>query len=285
MTIHQGDSKRLRTIVTGATSGLGQQAARVLAGRGHSVGLAVRNVERGTVFAKELGPHCDVLPCDFASMASVRACAASVIASGRPVDVLLLNAGIYGQPFQLTSEGFETTFASNYLGHFLLVHRLLGAGAFSKGARVVLTFSSAVHSNPFAKADLEMLVRPDAKKFSKYQASPSTKVLLALMLIELTARAGDALTVVGVSPGAVQTRNVAETPALFRPLVRLLARPLEEGVEPLVWAATEPGLKSGQSFDRKHRPLELNKPSRDAALAKTVWTESERILGLSPSAT
>lgn len=272
-----------RVIVTGATSGIGRELARVFASRGAHVGVAVRNAERGEALVRELGPRCDVLSADFASMASVDALARRLVESGRKVDVLMLNAGVYGQPFQLTPEGFEATFASNYLGHFLLVHRLLEADTLVPNARIVVTQTSSIGSlNPFARANLEMLTAPNEKSFSPTQASPSSKVLLALMGLTLARRAPDQLTFVGVSPGGVQTGNVAQTPALLRPLVRALTAPVEEGVQPLIWAATAEGLVSGAVYDRHHRIKKLNREASSPELAERAWSESERLLKLAP---
>jgi NAD(P)-dependent dehydrogenase (short-subunit alcohol dehydrogenase family) len=271
-----------RVIVTGATSGIGRELARVFVSRGAAVGIAVRDTNRGAALAQELGAGCDVLAGDFASMTSVHALADGLIQSGRKVDVLMLNAGVYGKPFQLTSEGFEATFASNYLGHFLLVHRLGAANAFAPHARIVITQTSAVTSNPFAKAHLEMLTAPTPKGFSSTQASPSSKILLAYMAHTLARRAANLFTIVSVSPGGVRTGNVDQTPAMFRWLVRALTLPVEQGVEPLVWAATADRLVSGTVYGRDHQPVKLNKVASDLELAARAWSESERILKLAP---
>ena len=223
-------------VVTGASSGLGRECARVLALRGADVGLACRSPDRAAAvvggYARDMGPtaaaRCHVLPCDLTRMASVRALAATLIAAGRPVDVLLLNAGVSNQPYSLTPDGVEATFAANYLGHFLLLHLLAEAGVLAPAARIVVPLSSAVHRNPWARADIDMLTRPaaHAARFSPLRASPSTKVMLALMGLEFTRRAvGTPLaevTYVGVSPGAVRTGNVDQ----MGPWVRRLVLPL-----------------------------------------------------------
>lgn len=289
-----------RAVVTGANSGLGRECARVLALRGADVGLACRSPQRAAAvvedFAREASPaaaaRCDVLRCDLSLMSSVRSLASELVAAGRPIDMLFLNAGVSNQPFSVTPEGFEATFAANYLGHFLLLRLLAEAGALAPAARVVMTLTSAVHSNPLARADLEMLTEPAAHagRFSPLRASPSTKVMLALMGMELTRRvAGTALsgvTCVGVAPGAVRTGNVEQmgpwARRLVLPLLGLLLSPVAEGVAPLVWAATAPeaGQAPGAVFDRRRRRLRLNRASSDAAMAKRLWEESERILGL-----
>src|SRR5579863_3157729 len=118
-----------RAVITGANSGLGRECARVLALRGADVGLACRSPQRASAvvknFAREIGvaaaARCDVLPCDLTDMSSVRALAATLVAAGRPIPLLFLNAGVSARPYSLTRDGIEATFAANYLGHFLLV--------------------------------------------------------------------------------------------------------------------------------------------------------------------
>jgi NAD(P)-dependent dehydrogenase (short-subunit alcohol dehydrogenase family) len=289
-----------RVVITGANSGLGRECARVLALRGAKVGLACRSAMRATAvvddFAREMGrdvaARCDVLPCDLADLASVRGLASALVASGRPIDLLLLNAGVSNQPYRLTADGIEATFAANYLGHFLLMHLLAEGGALAPTARLVTPLSSAVHANPWARADLAMLTHPEehASRFSPVRAGPSTKVMLAQMVLEFGRRAADtplaAANFVGVCPGAVRTGNVnqmgAWTRRLLLPLIGLFLRPVSEGVAPLLSAATDPGLTSGAVLDRRLRPVRLNRASADAAGARRLWDESEQLLGLTP---
>ncbi|MGA3125051.1 MAG: SDR family NAD(P)-dependent oxidoreductase [Polyangiaceae bacterium] len=140
-----------RAVITGANSGLGRECARVLALRGANVVMACRSQERATAvveeFAREMGrdvaSRCEILPCDLADMTSVRDLAATLVAAGRPIDVLLFNAGVSNQPYTLTADGIEATFAANYLGHFLLLHLLAAGGALAPAARIVTPLSSA----------------------------------------------------------------------------------------------------------------------------------------------
>jgi NAD(P)-dependent dehydrogenase (short-subunit alcohol dehydrogenase family) len=291
-----------RAVITGANSGLGRECARVLALRGANVGMACRSQERATAvveeFAGEMGrgvaSRCDVLRCDLADMTSVRNLAGTLVAAGRPIDVLLLNAGVSNQPYSLTADGIEATFATNYLGHFLLLHLLADGGALAPGARIVIPLSSAVHLNPWARADLGMLSRPEehAARFSPLRASPSTKVMLAQMALEFTRRVvGSPLAAaafVGVCPGGVSTGNVNQMGAWARlsvlPLLGLLLRPVTEGVAPVLWAATAPELARapGAVFNRRRQRVRLNRASADARAAKLLWDESERLLRLTP---
>jgi NAD(P)-dependent dehydrogenase (short-subunit alcohol dehydrogenase family) len=291
-----------QAVVTGASSGLGRECARVFALRGADVGLVCRSPQRGALtvegYAQGMGAatarRCHVLGCDLANMAAVRALAEGLTAASRPLDVLFLNAGVSNQPFRLTPEGFEETFASNYLGHFLLLHRLAALGVLAPRARIVTTLSSAVQSNPFAKADPEMLSQPRAHagRFSPLRAGPSAKVMLALMGMEFARRARGTplseVTWVGVVPGAVRTGNVEQMAPwqrrLVLPVVGWLLRPVAEGVAPLLWAATAPEVAhaSGAVFGRGGRRVHVRPAAADAAAAKRLWELSEQLLGLTP---
>lgn len=111
-------------IVTGANSGLGFETALALAGKGATVVLACRNMEKAETAQRDIlakYPHAKVqcLPLDTSSLASVRAFAERFAAAHDRCDLLINDAGIMMSPYQLTADGFENQFATNYLGHFL----------------------------------------------------------------------------------------------------------------------------------------------------------------------
>ena len=273
-----------RVLVTGATSGLGREAARVFALRGARVWVACRDIDKGRHMVEELEGELEVLPCELTSMGSVRALADSI----ESADVVMLNAGVFGVPFQLTEDGFERTYAANYLGHFLLVHRLLARGALRPGARIVSTLSEGVH-NPLAKVDLQLLAKPTRGAFSKMMASPATKILLARMAVELTRRAATAgvdVCMNGASPPATLTDNVNQGGPVLRALGRaigpLVFKRVEEGAAVLVWAATSPDLAgvSGKAFGAKLSEASLPDKCTDAELARESWDASVGALDL-----
>ena len=108
-------------VVTGATSGIGLQTARILAAFGAHVVLAVRNPEKGEAVARELPGSTEVRRLDVSDLASVRSFAEET----GPVDVLVNNAGIMAVPFARSADGFESQLATNHLGHFALTNLLL----------------------------------------------------------------------------------------------------------------------------------------------------------------
>ena len=117
-------------VVTGANSGIGFEAARVLAQRGASVVLACRDVARGADAAARITASAPdaavtVVALDLASLASVRAAAQEIAARHDRLDLLINNAGVMMTPYATTADGFELQFGTNHLGHFALTGLLL----------------------------------------------------------------------------------------------------------------------------------------------------------------
>uniref|UniRef100_A0ACD5XH60 Uncharacterized protein n=1 Tax=Avena sativa TaxID=4498 RepID=A0ACD5XH60_AVESA len=120
----------LTAVVTGASSGIGAETARVLAARGAHVVMAARNLAaaesvRQAVLAETPDASLDLMELDLSSMASVRRFAADFAAKGLPLNILVNNAGVMATPFSLSEDGIEMQFATNHVGHFLLTHLLL----------------------------------------------------------------------------------------------------------------------------------------------------------------
>ncbi len=280
----------LSAIVTGASSGLGREVARVLALRGAHVGLLVRNRERGQSaidgFDGDAKPRCEVLRCDLSLMREVNALADTLIERQQPIDLLFMNAGVFSQPFALTAEGHEATLAANYLGHFLLLHRLMTARLLAPQARVIMTLSTAVHSNPLSRLDLPMLTQPTPSFMGSRLLSPNSKVMLALMALEFSRRVQQTslsqVLCVGAAPGGVSTGNDQQRSALARAITALLLKPVHEGAVPLLWAATCPraSLTPAAVYDLACAPVVVKPAAADPAQAQQLWQESERLLGL-----
>src|SRR6201986_4443824 len=137
-----------RVLVTGVSAGLGVETARALAAHGATVVGAARDLakaERATEQVRKDAAHggsLELVELDLASLKSVRACADALVKAGKPFDVVICNAGVMACPKGTTSDGFETQFGTNHLGHFVLVNRI--APLMKKGSRLV-NLSSAGH--------------------------------------------------------------------------------------------------------------------------------------------
>ncbi len=120
-----------RILVTGVSAGLGVETARALAAHGASVIGAARDLDKAEQAIAEArreataaGGSIELISLDLANLKSVRACADNLQRAGKPLDVIIANAGVMATPFGKTADGFETQFGTNHLGHFVLVNRV-----------------------------------------------------------------------------------------------------------------------------------------------------------------
>ncbi len=183
-------------VVTGATSGIGLQTARILAGFGAHVVLAVRNTEKGEAVARDLTGSVEVRRLDVADLSSVRGFAADL----GEVDVLVNNAGVMALPFARSVDGFETQIATNHLGHFALANLLLPRLA----DRVVVVGSASHWAGELDVDDLDW----DRRGYQPYAAYAQSKLANLLFLAELQRRltaAGSTLRATGAHPGYTST--------------------------------------------------------------------------------
>jgi NAD(P)-dependent dehydrogenase (short-subunit alcohol dehydrogenase family) len=197
-----------RAIVTGASSGIGIETARALAGAGAEVTLAVRNADAGKRVASEIAAttgntHVLVAPLDLADRASVTS---FVAAWDGPLHILVNNAGVMALPdLQLTPEGWEMQFATNHLGHFALALGLHDALAAAGDARIVSLSSVGHRRSPVIFDDLNFTSRPYDLGLA-YGQSKTANVLFA---VEATRRWGShGITANAVHPGTIATTNL-----------------------------------------------------------------------------
>ena len=140
-----------RVLVTGVSAGLGVETARSIVAHGGTVVGTARDLAKARNALSQAGnPAVELVEMDLASLASVRKAADGLLASAKPFDVIIANAGVMACPQGKTKDGFETQFGTNHLGHFVFVNRLVPL--LKSGARIV-TLSSAGHQ--ISDVDLE----------------------------------------------------------------------------------------------------------------------------------
>jgi NAD(P)-dependent dehydrogenase (short-subunit alcohol dehydrogenase family) len=255
-------------IVTGATSGLGRETASELARLGATVTLVGRNPEKTERVAQEIrkstgSSKVATAIADLSSMAEVRALAGRL---EPPIHLLINNAGVLLPERSETTEGIESTFATNLLGHFLLTNLLVEK--LERPARIINVSSGGMYSQRIHVDDLQMKQgRYDGTV--AYARTKRGQVILTELWAQLLEPKG--VVVHSMHPGWADTPGVSESLPLFHKLTKPLLRTPAEGADTIVWlaASEEAGRSSGQFWhDRRPRPTHR--------LRGTMETESER---------
>jgi NAD(P)-dependent dehydrogenase (short-subunit alcohol dehydrogenase family) len=273
-------------VITGATSGIGRAAASELAALGARVVIVARDPVRGAAvrdeISRENGNHEVALEvADLKSQRQIRDLAQRLLATLPEIHVLVNNAGLALAERRLTEDGLEETFAVNHLAPFLLTSLLLDRLRGSSPARVV-TVASAAHRGaviPFDDLNGE-------RGFSGWLAYGWTKLANILFTAELARRLdGSGVTATCLHPGVVATGFGREGPLLIREFQRWVGRLLlldpQRGADTLVWLATSPEVEGASGgYYAKRRLATPSQAARDAAAARRLWQESERLTGL-----
>ena len=291
-------------IITGATGGLGLETALVLAGKGAEVVLAARNPAKGAEAERLIrSRHPDAAVrfelLDLASLASVRAFAERHLATGRPIDILIDNAGVMALPTrQTTVDGFEMQFGTNYLSHFALVGRLLPlltAAHSNRGGARVIQLSSVAHRSGHIRLD-DLNYQTHYRPWPVYQQSKLAMLMFAQELQRRSDANGWGLISVAAHPGFARTDLIANghagKPGLFARGARLLEAVLShsaaDGALPILMAATLPdptpgGYYGPTGFQEMKGPpgvAAIKRQGKDADVARGLWAESERLTGV-----
>jgi retinol dehydrogenase 14 len=273
-------------MVTGATGGIGLEASVQLARTGARVVLVGRNpakldAARADVQGRGNSDTVDTLLCDFASQASVRALAKTVLERYDRLDVLVNNAGTVYTNRTVTEDGIEATFAVNHLGAFLLTDLLRDLLVRSAPARIV-NVSSVGHYNGTMDFD-DLGYERGYQIMRAYTRSKLANVLFTHSLAERLT--GTGVTVNALHPGAVATGIWSRAPWFARPVLavakRLFMISPEEGAGRIVYLATSPDVArtTGLYFE-DDRPKDPSPLAQDAATAERLWTESARLVHL-----
>jgi NAD(P)-dependent dehydrogenase (short-subunit alcohol dehydrogenase family) len=282
----QGQSLAGKTaIVTGATSGIGTETARVLALAGANVVFAVRNIKSGEELAAQFKAQLpssagkiEVEGLDLGDLNSVRAFVKRWLDSGRPVHLLVNNAGIMGTPQGTTPQGFELQVGTNHVGHFALTTGLLPALEKAGNARIV-TVSSDLHRRGSAQRVIDALEKKQTD-YSPYGAYNDSKLANVLFVKALAKRLPAGVEVFALHPGVISTnltRSLGFVGTLFRVFGGPFMKSIPQGAATSVFAATAPELKgkSGAYLADCH-PIEPSREGADAELAEKVWALTEK---------
>ncbi len=272
-------------LVTGASSGIGEETALGLARLGARVVLVCRSREHGertqaTIVEASGNRDIDLALGDLASLASIRQLAKDLLATCPAIHVLVNNAGVVNLRRTTTIDGFESTFAVNHLGPFLLTNLLLDRIRVSQPARIVNVSSNG---HRFGRLDLDDL--QSERRYGFMRSYGGSKLANIHFSYELARRLdGSGVTVNCLHPGAVATR-LGHNNGRFSPALAGLLKPFflspAQGAQTSIWAASAPELEavSGCYFVKK-KQVPSSPASHDESFAKRLWRESCRLTEL-----
>ncbi len=287
-------------VITGATGGLGLETALALAGAGAEIVLAGRTPSKGQAaeaLIRNRHPAANLRfeNLDLASLASVSSFADRLLAAGRPIDILINNAGVMAIPKrETTQDGFEKQFGTNYLSHVALTAKLLPLLK-AANARIVQLSSVAHRSGQIRLDDLNY-----DQGYKPWPVYSQTKLAMLMFAIELDRRSKAkawGLTSVAAHPGIARTDLVANGPALggnilernvLPIMVNLIGHSAAAGALPTLMAATMPSVNGGAYFGPAHLnefrgppgPAKVSRQALASDVAAKLWAASEKLTGV-----
>ncbi len=278
-------------IVTGSSSGIGFEAAKILANKAASVIIAVRDLEKGNkaaekIIAQNKNADVKVLELDLANLESVKNFAENFGKTYSHLDLLINNAGVMIPPYAITADGFELQFGTNHLGHFALTARLLEVLLKTDKARIVNVASSAHKVGNLNFDDLTW----EKRSYSAWRAYGDSKISNLYFTYELNRKLKENnldLLITAAHPGYTAT-ELQRNMGMFEFFNNIFAQDVSMGALPTLRAATEDGLKGAEYFgpsgfmEMRGFPeqVESNNLSKDEAIAKKLWEVSEALTGV-----
>ena len=281
-------------VITGASSGIGFEAARVLAQRGARLILGCRDQAKARnavtrIAAIAPGADIGVVPLDLASLDSVRAAARQIRSGCAGIDLLINNAGVMMPPYGRTADGFELQIGINHLGHFALTGLLLDRLA-GPGSRVVTVSSNAHRYGEINFDDLQS--EHHYRRDAGYGQSKLANLMFSYELQRRLQAAGSPAIAVAAHPGLTRTdlaRYLSRVMTAFYVLVeRPLAQRAAMGALGTLRAATDPAVRGGEYYGPTRWRGERGYPDRisssershDEAAQRRLWRDSERLTGV-----
>jgi NAD(P)-dependent dehydrogenase (short-subunit alcohol dehydrogenase family) len=266
-------------IITGSNTGIGYEAAAVLADKGAQVVLAVRNVEKGNdaadrITSKNPNAVVAVQELDLTSLDNIRKASDELRAAYPRIDLLINNAGVMYTDKSTTQDGFELQLGTNHLGHYALTGQLLDNLLPVEGSRVV-TISSQGH-RLMARIHFEDLqLERGYNRVAAYGQSKLANLLFTYELARRLQHKGSPTVAVAAHPGGSQTE-----------LLRYM--PPGMGALPTLRAATDPGVQNGQYYGpdgfhetRGHpKVVESSAQSHNEDIQRRLWSVSEELTGV-----
>jgi NAD(P)-dependent dehydrogenase (short-subunit alcohol dehydrogenase family) len=282
------DQKGRIAIVTGSSSGIGYEAARVLASKNAKVIMAVRNITKGemaksNILGSEKNADIEVMRIDLSDLESVKLFAEEYKNKFSRLDLLINNAGVMIPPFTKTKDGFELQMGTNHLGHFALTLELLEKIQATPNSRIVNVSSSAHRYGKINFDDLGW----EKRKYKQWSAYGDSKIANLYFTNELGKRLAQSdkqVIVTAAHPGWTAT-ELQRHSGFIEHLNKYFAMSIEQGALPTLRAAFDENASSGDFFgpdgfmEMKGYPIKVEPKdlAKDEKIAKKLWDVSEEL--------
>lgn len=280
-------------VITGATSGIGKETAKVLAGKNATVVIGARNLIKAESVVKEIQttyPNANILvkELNLTSLSSVQAFSESILEDFDRLDVLINNAGIMACPHATTQDGFEIQMGTNHLAHFALTGRLMPLLKQTPHSRIVVLSSIGHYFGKIDLTDLNWESRP-YKTNNAYADSKLANLYFMYELTRLLEKEGGSASpmVVAAHPGWTATELQRHSGSINF-LNRFFAQETSQGALPTLRAGFDPNVSSGEFFgpsrffELQGAPIKVNsnKLSHNTKIASQLWKQSEQLTGV-----
>ena len=289
------DQSGKTVFITGANTGLGYEAAKVLAGKNARVIIGCRSKDkaeqaRDKILAEHGEADVGIVKIDLGNLKSVKKAAAKVAKEQR-LDVLINNAGIMIPPYELTTDGFESQFGVNHLGPFALTGLLLDKLRTTPGARIVNTASLAHKRGRILFDDIN--AEQGYSAFQRYAMSKVANLFFTYELQRRLSATGAETISVAAHPGIADTELSRYIPGplmLAAPLLRPLLNTAAQGAWPTLCAASSEEVKGGEYYGPIKRRetagpavrVNFTRHSHNEKVARRLWDLSIEMTGVDP---
>ncbi len=274
-------------IITGASSGLGFEVAKVLADKNGTIIVAVRNQEKGNAAIEKIkvdNPNADiqVMIVDLSNLASIKKFTDNFKNKFDKLDLLINNAGVMNPPYSKTKDGFELQFGTNHLGHFALTGHLIDLIKKTPNSRIINVASTAHKIGALNFDDLNWDTRP-YKKMKAYADSKLANLYFSKELQKRFNKESSDVIVASAHPGAAST-GVSRHSLFFR-ILSLFVQDSKMGALPTLYATVGPdvqgndyigpgGFQEFGGYPKKVKPSQLAKKDD---IAEKLWDVSEKM--------
>ncbi|HAJ99428.1 MAG TPA: short-chain dehydrogenase [Bacteroidales bacterium] len=269
-------------VLTGGTSGIGAEAAKVLALQGMHIVLPVRNPSKGEqlkaeILAKRPDARIEIMECDLSSLQSVRDFADACNQKFSKIDVLINNAGVWETTRKESADGIELTFAVNHLAPFLMTNLLMDRLLATPGSRIITVSSNAHKYTKMNFADPDGKIRWNTT--IAYSQSKLANVLFTHKLTQMLQ--GKGVAAFSMHPGVVATNLFSKFPGFLLAIFSLFMVSPQKGAETIVHLATADlkTLQNGAYYISK-KPSRISSAGRNDNFANQLWELSKKYTGV-----